>query len=352
MNILVTGAAGYIGSHACLLLAEAGHAPIGFDDLSTGSRDAVRWGPLVEADLADSSAIRRALREHAIGAVIHFAASAYVGESMTNPRKYYENNTRNAITLLGAMLDEGVQTMIFSSTCATYGIPDQIPITEATPQDPINPYGRSKLFIEGILHDYHHAFGLQYAALRYFNVTGSDPVGRIGESHDPETHLIPCVIGAALGTHRAVQVFGTDYPTRDGSAVRDYVHVLDLVDAHVRALDWLIDNPRETLRLNLGTRHGASVWDVIATTERVLRLPVPYVECPRRAGDPPQLVADSARARQLLDWEPRFTLEEGVRHTARWVARMHDADVPEALTRTTYVETDGHAAAEDHGGWR
>jgi UDP-arabinose 4-epimerase len=327
MNILVTGAAGYIGSHACLLLAEAGHAPIGFDDLSTGSRDAVRWGPLVEADLADSSAIRRALREHAIGAVIHFAASAYVGESMTNPRKYYENNTRNAITLLGAMLDEGVQTMIYSSTCATYGIPDRMPITESTAQDPINPYGRSKLFIEGILDDYHHAFGLQYAALRYFNVTGSDPEGRIGESHDPETHLIPCAIGAAMGTHPPLHVFGADYPTRDGSAVRDYVHVLDLADAHVRALQWLIEHPGETLRLNLGTRHGASVWDVIHTVEAVLGVPVPHAVSARRAGDPPELVADSALARDVLRWTPRFTLEDGVRHTARWLA---GAGAPEA----------------------
>lgn len=321
MNILVTGGAGYIGSHACLALAEAGHTPIVYDNLSTGHHNAVQWGPFVQADLADYGSVRQALRDYGVEAVIHFAASAYVGESVDKPRKYYENNTRNTLTLLGAMLDEKIGTIIFSSTCATYGTPERLPITENTLQRPINPYGRSKLFVEKILADYHAAYGLQYAALRYFNVAGSDPLGRIGETHEPETHIIPLVIGAALGIRPAIKVFGTDYATPDGSAVRDYIHVMDLVDAHIQALYWLLANPNKPLLLNLGTERGASVLEVIGTAEHVLEKPVPTEYGVRRTGDPAQLIADSNLARELLGWQPQYSLEDSVRHTAAWLKK-------------------------------
>ena len=305
-KVLITGGAGYIGSHTCKALAAAGCTPVTFDNFVYGHRRAVRWGPLVQADLADRDAIAKALRDHAITAVIHFAAYAYVGESMADPGRYFRNNVVNTMNLLEAVRAVGVQHIVFSSTCATYGVPDQVPITEDHPQRPVNPYGESKLFVERALHWHGLAHGLRWTALRYFNAAGADPEGDTGEDHNPETHLIPLAIEAALGRRAALQVMGTDYPTPDGSAVRDYIHVTDLADAHVRALRRLREGG-DSGAFNLGTGHGHSVREVVAMVERVSGRRVPVVDAPRRAGDPPALVAAPGRARELLGWEPRWS---------------------------------------------
>ena len=238
-NILVTGGAGYIGSHACKALAGAGYRPIAYDNLIYGHREAVRWGPLVEADLADRLRLAATLAEHDISAVMHFAAFAYVGESMTKPGLYFRNNLVNTLGLLDEMVTAGVRHIVFSSTCATYGTPERTPITEDTPQRPVNPYGESKLMVERALHWYGEAHGLRYAALRYFNAAGADPDGEIGEDHDPETHLIPLILDTAIGRRQRIDIYGTDYPTSDGTAVRDYIHVQDLAEAHVAAIGHL-----------------------------------------------------------------------------------------------------------------
>ena len=318
MRVLVNGGAGYIGSQTSKLLMATGHEPVVLDNLSTGHRWAVRWGEYVEGDLADTAQVREALERHAIEAVIHFAASAYVGESMQNPRKYFHNNVTNTLKLLDAMLDAGVRYMVFSSSCATYGLPDRLPITEMEPQRPVNPYGESKLFVERVLRWYGEVYGLHWMALRYFNAAGADPDGEIGEIHDPETHLIPLVIQAALGQRSQLDVFGTDYPTADGTAVRDYIHVVDLARAHISALDHL-SSGGDSMALNLGTGHGHSVKEVVQTVERVAQRPVPVREAPRRAGDPPALVADATRAAHVLGWTPGCSDLETVVATAwRW----------------------------------
>jgi UDP-glucose-4-epimerase GalE len=320
-NVLVTGGAGYIGSHACKELARAGYAPVTIDNLVYGHRSAVRWGPFVVGDLADGALVRRVLRDHRITAVVHFAAYAYVGESMQQPGKYFENNFCNSVTLLEAMRAEGVNALVFSSTCATYGDPRELPIGEDHPQQPVNPYGESKLFVERALERYSAAHGLRYAALRYFNAAGADAEGELGEDHEPETHLIPLVIGAAQGQRPHVSIFGTDYPTPDGTAVRDYVHVSDLATAHVSALRHLAAGG-ESLRLNLGTGQGHSVRQVIRTVEEVSGRVVPVREAPRRPGDPPELVAASGRAREILDWSPRHSDLRNIVATAwGWHAR-------------------------------
>ena len=321
MRVLVPGGAGYIGSHTAKLLAEAGHEPVVFDNLGMGHRWAVRWGPLVEADLADDESLRRTFREYEIDAVVHFAASAYVGESVRNPRAYFQNNSVNTLNLLNAMLDYGISRIIFSSTCATYGVPERVPIDEGHPQLPINPYGDSKLFVERVLRWYGEAYGMQWMALRYFNASGADPDGEIGEVHDPETHLIPLVIFAALERTGPVQIFGTDYATADGTAVRDYIHVTDLANAHVRALEYLA-NGGTSQALNLGTGKGNSVREVIDAVQRVSGCPVPYEEGPRRAGDPPELVARADLARDVLGWASEFNDIERIVETAwRWHTR-------------------------------
>ena len=318
VNVLVTGGAGYIGSHACKALAAAGYRPVAFDNLVYGHRWAVRWGPLVEGDLADPALLRRVMKEHAIDAVMHFAAYAYVGESMDDPGKYFRNNVANTVNLLDAMVASGVDSLVFSSTCATYGVPEQVPIGEDHPQRPINPYGESKLFIERALHWYREAHGIRAFALRYFNAAGADPDGEIGEDHDPETHLIPLVIQAALGQRPGVKVFGTDYDTPDGSAVRDYIHVTDLAEAHVQALARLRDGDGGGF-LNLGTGTGQSVKEVLAAVSRVSGLPVPAEEAPRRPGDPPMLVAAPGAAAQRLGWQPRHSDLDTIVETAlRW----------------------------------
>jgi len=314
-NVLVTGGAGYIGSHACKALAAAGHRPVTLDSFVYGHRWAVKWGPLVEGSLADGTLLRKTLEDFGIDAVMHFAAFAYVGESMQDPGKYFRNNVANTVTLLDAMVETGVRDIVFSSTCATYGIPDAVPIAEDHPQRPVNPYGESKLFIERALGWYGIAHGVRSASLRYFNAAGADPDGEIGEDHDPETHLIPLVIQTALGQRPRVQIFGTDYPTRDGSAIRDYIHVTDLAAAHVTALERLTDGSGG-FALNLGTGIGHSVKEVIATVERVSGRAVNAKECARRPGDPPILVAKPGLAAEFLEWEPRHSDLETIVSTA------------------------------------
>jgi UDP-glucose-4-epimerase GalE len=318
MRILVTGGAGYIGSHTCKRLAAAGHEPIVFDDLSQGHEWAVKWGPLERGNLADSPRLIDVLGSRRIEAVVHFAASALVGESMHDPAKYFRNNTFGTLNLLEAMREAGVRTIVFSSTCATFGDPVRVPIDETHPQAPVNPYGESKLMIEKMLRWYEAIHGMRWIALRYFNAAGADPDGEIGEDHDPESHLIPLVIGAVQGLRPPVRVFGTDYPTPDSTAVRDYVHVADLADAHLRALDRL-EHSTPSQALNLGTGRGHSVRDVIETVARVSGRDVPFVEAPRRAGDPPELVADPSRAREVLGWSCQYAdLETIVRHAWTW----------------------------------
>jgi len=320
-SILVTGGAGYVGSHACKALAAAGYAPVAYDNLSRGHAAAVRWGPLAQGDLGDRERLVAALREHQAEAVMHFAAFAYVGESVGDPETYYRNNVGGTLSLLGAMREAGVGALVFSSTCAVYGVPERVPINEDCPKAPLNPYGETKLAIERALHWYAGAYRLRYAALRYFNAAGCDPDGEIGEDHEPETHLIPRVLRAALGTADPVDIYGTDYPTPDGTAVRDYIHVTDLADAHVRALADLAAGGG-SMALNLGTGGGASVREVIAAVERVSGRAVPRREAPRRAGDPPELVADPARARARLGWQPRHSdLDTIVRTALAWETR-------------------------------
>jgi UDP-glucose-4-epimerase GalE len=332
MSILIVGGAGYIGSHTAKLVAASGQRPVVFDNLVYGHRAAVKWGPLVEGDLADPAAIRRALAEQAVEAVIHFAAYAYVGESMTDPGKYFRNNVAGTINLLDAMVAVGVRDLVFSSTCATYGEPREVPISEAHPQNPVNAYGETKLAVERMLRWYGQAHGLRYAALRYFNAAGADPDGDVGEEHDPETHLIPLAIAAAYGRGRPLSIFGTDYPTPDGTAVRDYLHVADLAEAHLLALAALAKGVATAaattqptppgLHLNLGTGRGSSVREVIASVEKATGRAVPVREVGRRAGDPPVLVADARQAGERLGWQPRYPdLDTIVAHAARWHAR-------------------------------
>jgi UDP-arabinose 4-epimerase len=323
--ILVTGGAGFIGSHTCKALARAGFLPVAFDNLSTGHRDAVRYGPFVPGDVRDAAAVERAIRLHDAEAVIHFAASAYVGESMTNPGLYYDNNLGGMIGLIAGCHAAGVDRIVFSSSCATYGIPDRLPIAETTPQVPINPYGRTKLICEGMLADHARAHGLRFAALRYFNAAGADPEGELFERHEPETHLIPLALRAATGQGPALQVFGTDYPTPDGTCIRDYIHVSDLARAHVLALKHLLAGG-ETLRLNLGTGKGLSVRQIIAGIEALTGRRMPVIWSPRRPGDPPALVADPREARVKLGFVAGSSdlatlladaaLAYGVRHAA------------------------------------
>ncbi len=317
-NVLVTGGAGYIGSHTCKALATAGYRPIVVDDLTTGHKWAVRWGPLAISDIADRARVANVLQQFDIDAVIHFAAHAYVGESMRQPQKYFDNNVARTLALLDTLLQWGVSKFVFSSSCATYGLPRELPISEDHPQAPINPYGASKLFVEKVLYWYEQAHGLRHVNLRYFNAAGADPDGEIGEQHDPETHLIPLVIAAAQGAKPAVEIFGTDYETPDGTAVRDYIHVCDLAAAHVCALDYLVDGG-QSASVNLGAGRGHSIRAVISAVEAVSGAAVPVVEGPRRAGDPPALIADPRLAERLLGWTAQHSdLETIVQSAWRW----------------------------------
>jgi len=333
MNVLVTGGAGYIGSQTAKFLARAGLTPVVLDDLSTGHREAVRWGPFEWGSLADRDFIGRVLRAYRFDGVIHFAANAHVKESVLNPEKYFRNNVANTLNLLEMIHAAGINHFVFSSSCAVYGIPEQLPIEEQHALRPINPYGDSKLFGERILRWYEEAHGLRWVALRYFNAAGADEEGETGENHDPETHLIPLAIQAALGRGGQVEIMGTDYPTPDGTAIRDYVHVCDLADAHVRALHYLC-NGGESVALNLGNGRGHSVHEVIRTVEHVLGRPVPCVKGARRRGDPPSLMADPSKAFEVLQWKPRVSQLNDMIETA-WrykVARL-SSRAPRELAR-------------------
>lgn len=302
MRVLVTGGAGYIGSHTAKALARAGHEPVVFDNLSTGHQWAVKWGPLIEADLANEAAIRDSLIKYAIDAVIHFAACAYVGDSMHDPGKYFQNNVVHSLNLLRAMNEAGVKKIVFSSSCATYGMPESLPINEDHPLNPVNPYGESKRMMENMLRWYGEIHGFKWISLRYFNAAGADREGEIGEVHDPETHLIPLAIGAALDESRKLAVFGTDYPTPDGTAIRDYIHVADLASAHLLALESM-DRIHNQI-FNLGTGTGVSVQEIVNLVSRLASRRIELVYEPRRPGDPPVLVADAGKARRVLGWEP------------------------------------------------
>ena len=317
--ILVTGGAGYIGSHYVLHAREQGEEVVVLDNLVYGHPQAVLNGvTLVTGDMGDAALLDSIFTENKIDAVVHFAAYAYVGESVTEPAKYYNNNTVATLAVLDAMRRHSVKHFVFSSTCATYGNPHYVPMDENHPQEPINPYGESKYFVERILKAYTHAYDLKFSALRYFNASGADPQGRIGESHDPETHLLPLILQVAQGARNHVNIFGTDYDTPDGTAIRDYIHVLDLASAHSLALEHLRSGGDSDF-YNLGSERGYSVREVIAICEKVSGKPVKTVESPRRAGDPPRLVASAAKAKSALHWQPRYLdLEETVTTAWQW----------------------------------
>jgi len=313
--VLVTGGAGFIGSHTCKLLAAAGIEPIVYDNLVTGHRGAVRWGPLVKGDIQDTDLLIRTLGEYKPHAVIHFAASAYVGESVEDPAKYYLNNVAGSLSLLEACRRVQVMKIVFSSTCATYGTPANLPIRETTPQNPISPYGRSKLMVEQILEDYDSAYGLRYVSLRYFNACGADPEGELREDHEPETHLIPRALLCASGKLDRLALFGDDHETVDGTCVRDYIHVTDLARAHVQAVQYLIDG-KESLAVNLGSGQGTSIREVLEAIGRLTARPVPTVVAPKRPGDPPILIADSTLASKRLGFVAQLSDIDTIIRTA------------------------------------
>ena len=321
MRILVTGGAGYIGSHTVRLLLERGHTVHVYDNLGMGHRQAVPAECLIVGDLKDADRLDHALMIHRIEAVVHFAAYAFVGESVTDPAKYYQNNLVNTLTLMERMRRNGVKKMVFSSTCATFGTPERLPLVEDLPQAPINPYGWTKLFIERALTDYTAAYDFGFAALRYFNASGASPKGDIGEDHTPETHLIPLVLQTLLGQRSHIEIFGTDYPTPDGTCIRDYIHVDDLAQAHLLALEKL--QPKLGLKYNVGIGKGYSVREVIAAAERVTGKKVPVKESPRRAGDPPELVASPALIMKELGWRPKYLELEPILETAWNWHRAH-----------------------------
>jgi UDP-glucose 4-epimerase len=316
--ILITGGAGYIGSHTNKQLNQKGYSTVILDNLVYGHMSAVKWGSFVLADLSDIEQIRLVFNKFKITSVIHFAAYAYVGESVQQPEKYYFNNVVNTLNLLKVMQEFDVNKIIFSSTCATYGDPVEIPITESHIQNPINPYGKSKLIIENALSDYSKAYNLKYVALRYFNAAGADINAEIGEDHDPETHLIPLVLDAAKGKRESIKIFGTDYDTDDGTAVRDYIHVSDLADAHILALEYL-ESGGDSDVFNLGNGNGYSVKDVIETARKVTEKDIVAIEEERRPGDPDKLIGSSMKAKKILGWEPKYhQLEIIIKSAWKW----------------------------------
>jgi len=355
VHVLVTGGAGYIGSHAAKRLAQAGHVPVVLDNLVRGHLQAVRWGPLVVGDLADPTVLEQAFHSYPIEAVLHFAALAYVGESMSAPADYFRNNTTNTLNLLDAMRSHRVNALVFSSTCAVYGNPLRQPITEDTPAAPVNPYGESKLMVERMLHWHGEAYGLKWVALRYFNAAGADIEGELGELHDPEPHLIPRVIGAAHGAIPALEVFGSDYDTPDGTAVRDYIHVTDLAEAHALALDHLWKGGAGGI-FNLGTGRGHSVREVVQAVEAVTGRRVPLRESGRRPGDPPVLVAATGRVRTVLGWQPRHSTLPTIVETAnKWhlansaasIMTLNAASIVALRAASTAAADAASIAAED-----
>jgi UDP-glucose 4-epimerase len=322
--VLVLGGAGYIGCHAARELKRKGYEAIVYDNLSTGHKSLANGFELTVGDIADSGKLKTLLRR--VDAVMHFAAHAYVGESVSNPRKYFQNNVIDALNLLNTVVDCGVKKFIFSSTCATYGIPQIVPMTEKTPRLPINPYGATKLAFENALEAYGHAYGLRFVSFRYFNAAGADESGEVGEVHVPETHLIPSAFEAIHGERSELEIFGADYPTPDGTCIRDYIHVNDLAEAHVLGIEYLEQG--DSIALNLGTGQGHSVREVIATIERVTGLRVPQRLASRRTGDPPQLVADPSLAHKVLNWKAKRSLEDIVTTAWKWDERRRKLLVP------------------------
>lgn len=322
-NVLVVGGAGYIGSHACKALHKAGYTPVVYDNLVYGHEDAVKWGPFERGDLLDGARLDEVMQRYRPVCVMHFAAYAYVGESVADPAKYYGNNIAGSLSLLDAMRRNGIDTIVFSSTCATYGEVDTLPIVETLPQSPVSPYGYSKLVVENALQDYGRAYGLKWVAMRYFNAAGLDPEGELGERHDPETHIIPLALLAAM-RQTEFNVFGTDYDTPDGTAIRDYIHVCDLADAHVRAIPYLL-NGGESGAFNLATGRGTSVREILNAVEKAVGAPVPLKFGPRRAGDAPVLYATGEKARERLGWVPEYTdIDAIVKTAADWFRRNHN----------------------------
>jgi UDP-arabinose 4-epimerase len=320
-TILVTGGAGYIGSHTCKALAHAGFTPVVYDNLIHGHEWAAKWGPIEKGDCSDRQRIDMVMAKYQPIAVIHFAAFAYIGESVAEPAKYYRNNVAGTLTVLEAMGANKIASIVFSSSCATYGIPQSIPISEQAPQNPINPYGRTKLMSEQILADFSAAYGIHYAALRYFNASGADPESEIGEAHDPETHLIPRILMAASRKIPRVEVFGTDYDTPDGTCIRDYVHVHDLASGHIHALNY-IEREKANLLCNIGTGQGVSVREIITAAEEVTGAKIPLFFGPRRPGDPPALVCDPAKAMRLLGWRPQYPdVKTHIEHAWKWMQK-------------------------------
>ena len=322
--VLVAGGAGYIGSHTCKLLVQAGREPVVLDDLSAGHRWAAKFGPFYEGDIADGELVRSIVRRHGITDVIDFAAKAAVGESYQNPGKYFRENVGKTVHFLDALIAAGAKNLVFSSTCAVYGNPEKIPITEAELKKPVSPYGETKLFVERMLYWHGIANRLKWVAPRYFNAAGADPDGELGEQHDPETHLIPAAIEAVLGKRPQLEIYGTDYPTPDGTAVRDYIHVFDLGRAHIAALDYL-RNGGESIAVNLGTGAGQSVMDVVRAVSAATGRAVPHVLRPRRAGDPPQLVADPSMAKRVLGWSAEY---QDIRRIVETAWTWHQRPVP------------------------
>ena len=306
MNILIVGGAGYIGSHMCKYLSQNGYTPIVLDNLVCGHRESVKWGPFIEGSMDDKTLLNHIFKEYEIAAVMHFAAFCYVGESVDNPAKYYRNNVAATLTLLEAMIENDILNFIFSSTCATYGEPIEIPIKENHPQSPINPYGRSKLMVEQIIDDFGNAYGLKSASLRYFNAAGADPDGELGEDHRPETHLIPLVLQTALNKREEIEIFGNDYPTSDGTCIRDYIHINDLAQSHLLALERLL-NGLSGGQYNLGNGDGYSVKQVIDVARQVTKKKIPSKVVKRRPGDPAVLIGSSEKANKELGWKPQFT---------------------------------------------
>jgi len=317
--ILIVGGAGYIGSHANKELSKRGFNTVVFDNLVYGHRSFVKWGDFILGDLNNIEQVRLVFKKYPISAVLHFAAFAYVGESVNKPEKYYLNNVVNTLNLLQVMREFQTKYFIFSSSCAVYGIPEDIPITENYPLNPINPYGRSKLMVENIIEDYSKAYNLKYVSLRYFNAAGADMEAEIGEKHDPETHLIPLVLDAALGNRDSIEIFGTDYATHDGTCIRDYIHVTDLSTAHVLALEYLLQEGRSDI-FNLGNGNGSSVKEVIDTAKKVTGKDINVINLKRREGDPARLIGDSAKAGKILGWEPVYKeLESIIASALKWM---------------------------------
>ncbi|OWO96492.1 UDP-glucose 4-epimerase GalE [Rhizobium esperanzae] len=321
-TVLVVGGAGYIGSHTCLDLANKGYRPVVFDNFSNGHREFVKWGPAEEGDIRDRGRLDEVLAKHKPAAILHFAALIEVGESVKDPVSFYENNVIGTLTLLSAAQAAGINAFVFSSTCATYGLPQSVPLDETHRQVPINPYGRTKYIVEQALADYDQYKGLRSVVLRYFNAAGADFEGRIGEWHQPETHAIPLAIDAALGRRQGFKVFGSDYETRDGTCVRDYIHVLDLADAHVRAVEYLLKGG-DSVALNLGTGTGTTVRELLGAIEDVSNRPFPVEYIGRREGDSHTLVANNDKARDVLGWVPQYDLSEIISSAWNWHAKSN-----------------------------